>query len=109
MAKLSFILFALIGLCTLTFSVSAQAGDNSDVELILEEVEGGYIIVNWEDTMVYDEAPEEEPVVPVEEQEPEPAGNDKTETKSNSKSNKGSKKTSSKSKTTKKNLRGRKL
>jgi len=107
MTKLSVFLIAFIALSTLSFSVSAQ----DDVELILEEVEGGYIIINWEDTKVYDEAPEEYPAPPVVEQEEsaEPAGNNDSQGKKSSSSNKGTKKTSSKSKVTKKNLRGKKL
>jgi len=53
MPKLSFFIGALIGLGALSASVYAQ-------ELILEEVEGGYLIVNWEDTVVIDYLPPEE-------------------------------------------------
>jgi len=54
MANTSFFIFSLLSIFVFVFAfpgfVSAQ---NEDVELILEEFEGGYIIVNWEDTIVY--------------------------------------------------------
>jgi len=55
MTKLSFLIMALLSLFALTVSVTAQ----DEVELILEEVEGGYLIVNWEDTRTVHELPEE--------------------------------------------------
>jgi len=62
MTKTSFLLFSLLSIFVF---VSAQ---DESVELILEEFEGGYIIVNWEDTIVYlDESEQEqigEPSIP---------------------------------------------
>ncbi len=59
MPRLSFIIGAIIGLGALSASTYAQ-------DLILEETEGGYIIVNWEDTVVTDYLPEETDIaVPV--------------------------------------------
>jgi len=52
MPRLSFFLGALIGLGALSTSVYTQ-------ELILEETETGYLIVNWEDTVVVDTIPVE--------------------------------------------------
>jgi len=56
MPRLSYIFGAIIGLTALSASTYAQ----TDIpELILEETEGGYIIVNWEDTRTEDELPQE--------------------------------------------------
>ena len=56
MNKSSLSLIFTIAFCFLASSVHAQA----DIpELILEETEGGYIIVNWEDTRVEDEFPQQ--------------------------------------------------
>jgi len=51
-----FIIFAIACLCFFSTQVKAQ----DDIpELILEETEDGYIIVNWEDTRVEDEEPQQ--------------------------------------------------
>jgi len=55
MNKLIFI-FAFA--CFFLFSTQVKAQDDIP-ELILEETEGGYIIVNWEDTRVEDEEPQQ--------------------------------------------------
>jgi len=63
MPRLSFVFGALIGLTALSTSIYAQA----DIpELILEETEGGYIIVNWEDTRTEDEEAMPEEMIEVE-------------------------------------------
>ena len=51
MSRLSFFIGALIGLGVLSASSYAEG-------LILEETEGGYIVVNWEDTQIIDYLPE---------------------------------------------------
>jgi len=52
MPRLSFLIGVLLGLGALSATVYAEDG-------ILEETEGGYIIVNWEDTGVIDYLREE--------------------------------------------------
>lgn len=60
MAKTSFLLFSLLFIFVFAFPGFVSAQD--EVELILEEFEGGYIIVNWEDTIVYVDENEQENV-----------------------------------------------
>jgi len=56
MNKSSLALIFTLALCFLFSSVRSQ---NDIPELILEETEDGYIIVNWEDTRVEDEEPQQ--------------------------------------------------
>jgi len=56
MNKSSLAIIFTIAFCLFVSSVRSQ----DDIpELILEETEGGYIIVNWEDTRVEDEEPQQ--------------------------------------------------
>ena len=57
MSKISFFLVLFVGVCILSMSAPVQS-----TELILEEVEGGYIIENWEDTTIIDYPEPEEKV-----------------------------------------------
>jgi len=54
MNKLSFFIATIFALIFTILTETVQAQDDIP-ELILEETEGGYIIVNWEDTRVEDE------------------------------------------------------
>ncbi len=54
MTKLSFFIATIFALIFCFFTETANAQDDLP-ELILEETEDGYIIVNWEDTRVEDE------------------------------------------------------